>query len=242
MGFVISEIQVEVILLPNKFSLTESLQYSLFWQGFLGRWVDGSKFANFKIRITWLRSLMDNGHKFLFLNWTSCNVVPLSLSFVQLTLSLHWFGSWLVAERQLSHYVNQWRPSHTCHPISVCLNNQHTVGFHIRHITHDDVIKWKHFPRYWPFVRGIHRSPVNSPHKGQWRGALMFTLICARINGWVNNGEGGDLRRNRAHYDFIVVFSLFYCIKQIYLMICLGQCTCVFGDFSLSKILEIKCE
>ena len=32
---------------------------------------------------------------------------------------------------------------------------------------HDDVMKWKHFPRYWPFVRGIHRSPVNSPHKGQ---------------------------------------------------------------------------
>ena len=29
---------------------------------------------------------------------------------------------------------------------------------------HDDVIKWKHFPRYLPFVRGIHRSPVNSPH------------------------------------------------------------------------------
>ena len=44
---------------------------------------------------------------------------------------------------------------------------------------HDDVIKWKHFPRYWPFVRGIHGSPVNSPHKGQWRGALMFSLICA---------------------------------------------------------------
>ena len=33
---------------------------------------------------------------------------------------------------------------------------------------HEDVIRWKHFPRYWPFVRGIHRSPVNSPHKGQW--------------------------------------------------------------------------
>ena len=39
---------------------------------------------------------------------------------------------------------------------------------------HDDVIKWKHFPHCRPFVRGIHRSPVNSPHKGQWRGALMF--------------------------------------------------------------------
>ena len=52
-------------------------------------------------------------------------------------------------------------------------------------IEHDDVIKWKYFQRYWPFVRGIRRSPVNSPHKGQWRGALVFSLICAWINGWV---------------------------------------------------------
>ena len=74
-----------------------------------------------------------------------------------------------------------------------------------RHRAHDDVIKWKHFPRYWPFVRGIHRSPVNSPHKGQWRGALMFNLICARINVWVNNREAGDLRRYRTHYDVIVM-------------------------------------
>ena len=50
---------------------------------------------------------------------------------------------------------------------------------------HDGVIKWKHSPRYWPFVRGIHRSPVNSPHKGQRSGILMFTLICTWINGWV---------------------------------------------------------
>ena len=49
---------------------------------------------------------------------------------------------------------------------------------------HDDVIKGKHFPHYWPFVRGIHQSPVNSPHKSQWRGALIFSLICAWINGW----------------------------------------------------------
>ena len=52
---------------------------------------------------------------------------------------------------------------------------------------HDDVIKWKHFPQYWPFVQGIHRWPVNSPHKGQWRGALMFSLIIDWINSWVNN-------------------------------------------------------
>ena len=72
-------------------------------------------------------------------------------------------------------------------------------------LCHDDVIKWKHFPRHWPFVRGIHRFPMNSPHKGQWRGALMFTLICGRINGWVNNREAGDLRRYRAHSDVIVM-------------------------------------
>ena len=71
--------------------------------------------------------------------------------------------------------------------------------------SHDDVIKWKHFPRYWPFVREIHRWPVNFPHKGQWRGALMFTLICARMNGWVNNREAGDLRRYGVHYDVIVI-------------------------------------
>ena len=73
---------------------------------------------------------------------------------------------------------------------------------------HDDVIKWKHFPRYWPFVRRIHRSPVNSPHRGQWRGALMFSLICVWINGLVNNREAGDLRRHRAHYDVSVMIFI----------------------------------
>ena len=71
--------------------------------------------------------------------------------------------------------------------------------------TQDDVIKWKYFPRNWPFVRGIHRSPVNSPHKGQLRGALMFSLICVWINDWVNNREAGDLRRYRAHYGAIAM-------------------------------------
>ena len=73
------------------------------------------------------------------------------------------------------------------------------------HWTHDDVNKWKHFPRYWPFVRGIHLSPVNSPHKGQWRGALMFSLIWVWINGWVSNSEAGDLRCHHAHYDVTVM-------------------------------------
>ena len=65
-------------------------------------------------------------------------------------------------------------------------------------------IKWNYFPLNWPFVRGIHRSPVNSPHKGQWLGAL-FSMICAWINSWVNDREAGDLRSYRAHYDVIVM-------------------------------------
>ena len=68
-----------------------------------------------------------------------------------------------------------------------------------------DVIKWKHFPCYWPFVRGIHRSP----HKDHWRGALMLSLIYAWINGWVNIREAGNLRRHRAHYDSIVKFTYY---------------------------------
>ena len=74
-------------------------------------------------------------------------------------------------------------------------------------VSDDDVIKWKHFLCYWPFAWGIHRSSVNSPHKGQWHGALMFSLICAWINGWVNNHEAGDLRHHHAHYDVSVMHS-----------------------------------
>ena len=87
------------------------------------------------------------------------------------------------------------------------------VRLHIK-VLHDDVIKWKHFPRYWPLVRGIHRSPVNSPHQGQWRRALMFSLICTWINGWVNSGDIGDLRRHRAHYDVTVMGMIW---KSLYL-------------------------
>ena len=52
------------------------------------------------------------------------------------------------------------------------------------------------FPSYWPFVRWIYRSPVNSPNKFQWRGALMFPMVCAWTNGSANNRDASDLRRS----------------------------------------------
>ena len=59
-------------------------------------------------------------------------------------------------------------------------------------------------------------SPVNSPHNGQWRGALMFSRICAWIKGWINNLEAGDLRRHRAHNDDTVMFSWSPCWRLYY--------------------------
>ena len=54
-------------------------------------------------------------------------------------------------------------------------------------------------------MQGLHRSPVNSQHKGEWLRALLFSLICAWINDWVNNRETGDLRHHCAHYVVTVM-------------------------------------
>ena len=103
----------------------------------------------------------------------------------------------------------------------------------------DDVTKWKHFPRNWPFVRGIHRSPVNSPHKGQWRGTLMFSVICVWINDWVNNREAGDLRRQRGHYDVIVMeISVF--IFKIHKISSFCLCGCCQIESAFRKIRFLK--
>ena len=109
-------------------------------------------------------------------------------------------------EGALSHDFFDW------HIPTICAQKSILLGYSACSCTavcmgscyHDDVIKSKYFPRYWPFVRGLHRSPLNPPHKSQWRGALMFFFICA-INGWVINREAGDLRRHCAHYDVIVM-------------------------------------
>ena len=68
---------------------------------------------------------------------------------------------------------------------------------------------WRHqmepFSALLALWAGNSPVPVNSPHKGQWRGALMFSLICAWVNDWVNNREAGDLRRHRGHHEVIVM-------------------------------------
>ena len=113
--------------------------------------------------------------------------------------------------KQCQHRICWW-PGFLCYqPIS-----QHDVD-NISS-THPSLSWWRHQMETFsallaicagnsPGMRGIHRSPVNSPHKGQWRGALMFSLIYTRIHGWVNTGEAGDLRCHHAHYDVIVMLN-----------------------------------
>ena len=77
---------------------------------------------------------------------------------------------------------------------------------------------WRHqmetFSALLALCAGNSPVPVISPDKCQWRGALTSSFICARINGWVNNGEAGDLRCYRVHYDVTVMECLPYPIPH----------------------------
>ena len=136
-----------------------------------------------------------------------------------------------------------------------------TIAEFAKSLCHDDVIKWKHFPRYWPFVEGIRWSPVNSPHNGQWRGTLMFSLICAWINGWVKNRQADDARFHCAYYDVMVMetfamlwtacqesyaiyMRLSYCLKRYVLavsVVCGKVCEAT-GTYNNPPPLEILCK
>ena len=90
-----------------------------------------------------------------------------------------------------------------------------SVYFTLAHVSNASLlcIWWRHqmetFSVLLAICAGNSPVPVNSPHKGQWRRALVFSLICAWINGWIHNCEASDLRRHRAHYDVIVTIWIF---------------------------------
>ena len=105
----------------------------------------------------------------------------------------------------MTHYD---RVCHKCH------YQYHHCGVYIS--IHDDVIKWKHSPHYWRFVRGIRLSPMDSPHSVQWRGPLMFYFMYAWTNSWASSPTADDFRRHGAHCHITVmsegwlVFFIFY--------------------------------
>ena len=107
------------------------------------------------------------------------------------------------------HPIQFWSQSEPilsseCHSVYIYIlisSMLHWNPMSLKASQHDDVIKWKYFSRYWPFARGIHRSPVYSPQKGQ----RCFLWSAHWIKGWANNRQAGNLRRHRAHYDVIVM-------------------------------------
>ena len=110
--------------------------------------------------------------------------------------------------------------------------------FYCSKCIHDDVIKWKHFPRNWPFVRGIHRSRWISHTKASDVELWCFLWSAVWINGWVNNREAGDLRRHRGHYDVNVMFH-FLCnvIIYIYIYKTVGGCESKASSLQYESIL-----
>ena len=93
---------------------------------------------------------------------------------------------------------------------------------------------WRHqmetFSALLAICAGNSPVPVNSPHKCQWRGALMLSLICVWINGWVNNHDAGDLRRYRVHYDVIVMVSMLFWENNVNTIHsqCVAHCMAIF--------------
>ena len=94
----------------------------------------------------------------------------------------------------------------------------------------DDVIKWKHFPRYWPFVQGIHQLPVNSPHKGQWRRGLMC-FFDLRLNKrlskqswgwWIETPSRSLWRHCDGHVDFTASGTCVVCAQLPLSLICIN--------------------
>ena len=143
--------------------------------------------------------------------WTNARILlirPLRTNFREILIAILTFSFKRI---RLKVSSAKWRPFclclnvfKDCHPST--RNGGYVSSICWKH--HIFILIWWHhqmetFSALLALCAG--KSPMNSSHKGQWHGALMFPLSCAWINARVNNHEAGDLRRHRAHYDVIVM-------------------------------------
>ena len=85
-------------------------------------------------------------------------------------------GQWLISPNQLSiRPLTNWSLA-TPHssPMSECWHRWVTY--------YCDVMIWKHFPHYWPFVRRIHRSPANQTGLVMWCFGFHFIMLNRLLN------------------------------------------------------------
>ena len=139
-----------------------------------------------------------------------------------------------LCEHLSQRYV--WNVSLRCCVILLTYLLTYIPGLDTCIIYRDDFIKLKHILCYWPLVRGIHRSPANSLHKGQWRRALIFFLICSWTNGWANHQDDCDLRHYRAHYDVTVMY-IFVRVALIINQHWFSQCHGIVEKFILESFM-----
>ena len=121
------------------------------------------------------------------------------------TLVVNW-QNWLFTLFHQSRYVLSPNP---IGPLGTNFRemNVRIQTFSVKKMYRYDVIKWKHFPHYCSFVRGIHRSPMNSLQRPNSYNS-MFSLICAWTHDWVNNRDAGDFRRHHVHHDVTVMSKM----------------------------------
>ena len=108
--------------------------------------------------------------------------------------------AWMSSEYILMRECNNWEHCTSGSSIS----GDYVISFRY------NVAWWRHQVEKFSVLLAL--SAANSPVTcespvNQWRGALVFSLICAWINGWVNNSKTVDLRCHRAHYDVIVMLQ-----------------------------------
>ena len=100
---------------------------------------------------------------------------PPSRSFTRSLLLTNPLNQSLTVTRSFIHspshsFIHSWLTHSLIHPLTLDRRLRSSTWSRwaaLFALFHDNVMKWKHFPRDWPFVSGIHRSPVDFPHKGQ---------------------------------------------------------------------------
>ena len=139
-------------------------------------------------------------------------------------LRCRWNGEWRILLRSCSVLILLLYCFDVLQLMAKCKRDVTPLLTHWSYVSFALTPWWRHqmetFSASLAVVWGIHGPPVNSPHKGLWRGSLMFSLVCAWMNGWVNNREAGDLRRYRAHYDVTVMSSTWSVSAPPYILQC----------------------